>query len=729
MVARRTLRLLIDILVSPDGPGEVWGVAASARLLLAADRTPELKPAPSATAQAKIDAWLASELAKDGKEFEDNLNLAEAAGSTNSNVSEIARFLLHRPDRTFGWLHIWGPPQHDEAWYAQMRADPAVKAVVETFIRDVLPRGRDDFRLSFVTEAERVAPGLTPAFLAAAATAVHYGVTHKHDAIAEGALRDLVGFEAIVDTAVAVRTSSPAEVQRWAETRLAIINGEYSEEYADYLSDNEDGWTAGEFLEAYVQRVRATVGWRHLPEHRHRDRLLYYWFRELAKEEATDPAEIAGAFAIGRESDDEDDLWHVLAKAWDFAFEPALVERVLEGHAESKVRLAALTCLAERAVQRLPAICQQLAQGAQEGRLVEIAIDFGNMRRKRSDFDGSRHGEAAERAAALLPALLEEISAAAFALETGAAPTLSDDARTLLARAGSPGEEVRLFRVTLDEHLPMFVPDDVQLLLANTDDANSAVAAIETAIRHDMTAEIEAGLSHRFADVVARALKAVATSMAPPLPEALLTLAGHKGSPVRKALVELLDAKPHADHLPALLVLAKDDWSLRASYQGEEDDYPIAQAAIGAIGKLGPLKYGAADELYRLAIDTRDSDVRYEVLALLVRAADPRFQSQLFELAVSPGRRTVRVDAAGALLAGHEQVTPETVSRITPQLLATRIAPVASRLLLLVALRAEMDQVVKAAANDLLQASRDQLGCLASNERRERLATDIWHVE
>ena len=697
LVARRTLRLLIDILVSPDGPGEAWGIAASARLLFAAERKPELKPTPSAAAQAKIDAWLASELAKGGKEFENNLSLAEAAGSTDSNVSEIARFLLHRPDRTFGWMHIWGPPEHDEAWYSRMRADPAVKAVIETFIRDVLPHARDDFRVGFVTEAERVAPGLTPAFLAAAATAVHYGVTHTYDAIAEGALGDLAGFEAIVDTAVAVRTPSAADLKRYAEINLAITNGEYSEDYAEHLSDNEDGWTAGEFLEAYVQRVRATVGWRHLAEHRRRDRLLYYWFRELAKDEAPDSGEIAEAFAVGRGSKDEDDLWHVLAKAWSPGFEAALVERVLEGHAEPQVRLAALTCLAEQAVERLPAICQQLAGARQDGRLVEIAIDLGEMRRKRSDFDGSRHGEAAERAAALLPPLLKEVSDAGFALETKAAPTLSDGARELLARAGSPSEEVRLFRITLDEHLSMFVPDDVQWLLANTNDASSAVEAIETAIRHDMSAVIEAGLSHRFAAVVARALKAVAMPMAPPLPEALLALAGHRGSPVRKALVDLLDAKPHADHLPALLVLAKDDWSPRSSYQGEEDDYPIAQKAIGAIGKLGPLEDGVADELYRLAIDTRDSDVRYEIFALLVRAADPRFQGQLFDLAVNPGRRTVRVNAAGALLAGHGKVTPETVSRITPQLLATRVEAVASRLLLLVALRAEMDQVLKAA--------------------------------
>jgi hypothetical protein len=278
-----------------------------------------------------------------------------------------------------------------------------------------------------------------------------------------------------------------------------------------------------------------------------------------------------------------------------------------------------------------------------------------------------------------------------------AAPILSDRARDLLARAVSPSEEVRLFRVTLDEHIPILVQDDVRWLLANTNKANSAAKAIEAAVRHGMTAEVEAGLSHRFAAVVARALNAVATPMIAPLPEPLLTLANHKGSPVRKALVELLAVKPHPEHLAALLVLAKDDWSPRSSYQGEEDDYPIAQAAIGAIGKLGPLDKGVADELYRLAIDTRDSDVRYEVFALLVRAADARFQGQLFDLAVNPGRRTVRLAAAGALMAGHEQVTSEIVSQITPQLLATRIEGISSRLLLLVAVRAKVDQVLKAA--------------------------------
>ena len=715
VVARRTLRLLVDVLVSPDGPGEAWGIGASARLLLALDRTPELKPEPSPLAQAKIDAWLAAALAEGGKAFEANLDLAAAAGSGDSNVSEVARFLLHRPDQSFGGMHMWGAPEHDEVWYARMRADPKVKAVVESFIHEVLPQARDDFRAGFVAEAERVVPGLTPAFLAAAATAVHYGVINTHDAIAEGALRDLPGFESIVGDAIAVRTPSEADLKRSAETYLAIINGEYSDDYAEHLADDDEGWTAGEFLEAYVQRVRATIGWRHLAEHRHCDRLLYYWFRELAKDKSPPRDEVAGAFGAGFGTDDEDDLWHVLTKAWDPAFEAALLERIVEGHAHRRVRVAAATCLVEHALERVPALCQQLTELGRHNRLVEFAIELGELRRERSEFDGSRHGEAGERAAATLPPLLKEISDAAAALEARTTPALSADAQELLSGIGDPSEALRSFRLGLESHVPMFVPDDVRWTLANADEVNKATAAIEVAIRHGMAPEVEAALSHRYANVVALALKATASPLPAPLPPRLRCLADHKGSPVRRALVELLDAKPHADHLSTLLKLAKDEWSPRSAYYGQEDDYPIAQAAVAAIGKLGAIESPVAEELYSVAIDTRDSDVRYEIFVLLVRAADAIFQDRLFELAVNPGQRFVKVAAANALMVGYEHVVPKTLGRITPQLLMSRIEAVAARLLILLSARADMAAVEKIA--QVLSTS---------DKRRVLLLLTIW---
>lgn len=72
-------------------------------------------------------------------------------------------------------------------------AELATPLEIQKFF-DALPTLDDKDRRNpagIVAEAERVAPGLTPAFLAAASTAVHYGVTHTYDAIAEGALGDL----------------------------------------------------------------------------------------------------------------------------------------------------------------------------------------------------------------------------------------------------------------------------------------------------------------------------------------------------------------------------------------------------------------------------------------------------------------------------------------------------------------------------------------------------------
>jgi hypothetical protein len=715
LVVKKTLRLLIDILLSLDGPGEAWGVAASARLIAAADRSPDLKPEPSPSAQAKIDNWLEDELVNGGKSFEANLDLAAAAGSSECNVSEVARFLLSREDGSLWGMHKWAPPEHDEAWYGRMRTDPAVKPVIETFIREVLPKEHSYFGKSFVAEAERLAPGLTPAFLAAASHAVHYGVIQTSDAIAEGALNDLDGFEAVVDAAVETLTPSESDRRKAEETHLAIVNDEYSEGYAESLADNEDGYTASEFLDAYVDCVRGTRGWRGLAQHRHRDHLLFYWFRALVNESTSDAGEVAGAFAAGHGTKNEDNLWHVVMKAWDSRFEDALVERVCEGHSDRAIRIAALTCLVERALGQLPVISQTLIDQSRQARLAEIAIELGAMRHRQSGFDGERRAKAAVDAAAALPPPVVELSEAAFALETKKVPTLSEGARKLIEAVQAETEDFRVFRLMLDEHFPMSVNDDVRWLLENTTESDNAVKAIEAAIRHGLAADIEGALTHRFSAVVALALKAIATPMAAPLPNPLLALAKAKGGPVRLALVKLIDSKPHPEHLPTLLHLVKDKWSCQSACYDENDDYPIAQAAVPAIAKSGPLTAEAVEELYRVTIDTRDSDLRYEILALLVRTGTIDLQMRLFELAVTPGRATVRRSAAHALLAGRDQVAPEVIALITPQILSTRTEAVASRLLLLLALRGDVSVVL------------DMAAALATNDkRRVLLLLAIW---
>lgn len=719
-VTVKSLRLLIETLSSPNGPDESWGIAASARLLYALDRSPELRPKPSAEVQAKIDAWLVGAVCEGGKEFERNLRLAESVGSSTCNVAEVARFLLHRPDRSFGGLMVWGEPTHPEAWYERMRADASVRIVVETFIRDVLPHGRDDFRANFVAAIERLVPNLTPAFLDAASTAVYFGYISSEDAISTGALRDLQGFEAIVDMAVGELTPSEEELRRAAEFSLGLKNEEFNEDYAQHYSEDDSGWTAGEFLSSYIDKVRATSGYQPLLEHRHRNRLLPRWLNRLAGDAPVPADELRGVYQVTRHGAGEDTLWFVLTKHWLPEVEQDLVDLVLAGHQDSGVRISALTCLVENAADRFPGVIDQLVREGKEARLVEIAVELGDLRARRDVFEKHQKESATPWAAPSLLSPFDEVSEAAYAFEKKQAPVLSTEAQSLVGRISSTSEEVRVFRMKLDVYVPVGSAEDARWLLAHSDDEKAAELAIDFAIRHGMAEDVQAGLTHRFADVVAPALIAVATPLPAPLPPSILALAENKGSRVCRTLVALLDAKPHPDHRATLLRLSKNGWSTRSAYYGEEESFPIAQAAIKALGKLGALDAATADELYSLAIDTRDSDLRYAIFVLLVNQAEERFQEALMDIALSPGDKWIRQLAAHALAGAHEHIAPSVLQRITPKVLTGKIPRVASRLLVLLACSGETDAILKAAETLSTSSSRRVLLLLAIWVLRER---------
>jgi hypothetical protein len=655
------------------------------------------------------------ELAKGGAGFERILQMAASVGSAQSNAAETARFLLHRPDRTFGGFSTWGVPHRDDPWYERMRSDEGVRRVVDSYIRDVLPQGRVFIGAEFVAAAERLALDLTPAFLAAAKQSVHYGVIHSHDAIATGALNDIAGFEEVVDAAVAELTPSEEDRKKHAEIHLAIINDVYSEDYAEYLSDNEDGWTASEYLKAYVGRIRAVYGWRRLVKHRHAAYLRYNWYNELLIAESIDATELSGAFAAGHGSNDEHYLWYVLEKHWDPLYERSLLARIMDGHPQPRIRTAALTCCVNHLITKIPEIYGVLTQQKRSDRLIEIAIELGVLHTQRSGADGVRLAEAAKVAADLLPSEYLEVSKAAFALESEATPALSSRALELISSVTAFCDNVRVFRIALNNQGLISANDDIQWILTESESSRDATAAIDAAIRQGMNIEISAGLSHKFADVVIRSLQALAGAVEAPLPQFMLDLALHKGSGVRKALADILAAKPHPSHVPTLLELANDEWSPRSDYTEDYRDHPIARAAVVAISKTGPVSEEVASKLYRTALGTRDFHLRQEIFTQIVESGHLSYQRRIFELSANPGRREVRQTASHALLVSHPYVHKEIIKDVTAQLLQKKVECVASRLLLLLAIEGDTD--------DLLEAAK----VLSTNlRRRALLLLAIW---
>lgn len=691
---RSVLRHLVELLVSDEGPGAAWGAGAAARILGRLRDKFGVKPGEAAW--CNIDTWLEARLAEGGKNFEANLELAARAGSPVSNQAELARFLLHRPDRSFAGLDSWGRPDHPGAWYQGRADDPSTKPLLETFIRTVLPRDRTMYPASFAADLRRLSGELTPAFLAAAAQAVHYGYISSDDAIAAGALDDLEGFEAVVDTAIEVLTPSAKELADVAELRLDIANDVYSDDYAQHLSENDDGHTAGEFLEGYVSRVRQEKGWQRLAEHRHAERLRSYWLRELAKQTrdaAIDPEELTGAFQAGFGTDDEDNIWYILAKRWDDRYAPQLGTRVAEGSPQELAEQAALACAVEHLEGSWSAIVAGLAEKQAHNRLIEIARGLAYLRSGKS-LDGDKHVEAAEAVAAQLPAPYGEICDAALALRTKEAPVLSAAAQDLLAGVSDPTDDVRAFRLALDAQIALPVEDDVRWALTTSSAARTAIDGIHAAIRHGMSSEIEVAIGHRFAHVTAPALTAFASPLEAPLPKRLLDLAAHRASPVRRGLVDLLKYKSSAEHQSTLIKLAGDQWSRHSqTYGSDSDDYPIAQTAIGALADIAPLGAADDDALYTIAIDSSDPDVRSAILDLLAKTAGVAIQTRIFDLAVEPGRARVRKSAAYALLHAGSALDQGLIDAVTPQLIATRYEPVAAVFALLLGWRGQIDAI------------------------------------
>ena len=702
---RRYLRRLIDAFISPEGPDPTWGVAAAARLLRACERTPDLKPHPSANATAAIDAWLAQRLASPGVDLEDDLAVAAAAGSRDSVVSELARFLRHRPDRSFPAFLRWALPDRTPDWYARMKADPATQPLLSAFVAKILPKSRDDFPASFVSVLDDLAEGLTPSFLSAAKEAVYFGVISSDDVILEGALRDVPGFETVIDRAVEVLTPSEEDLAQAAQLHLDIQNGVYAEDYAEHLSHNEDGYTADIFVRGYVRHVRRVVGWQHLAVHRHKAFLLSYWLTELAGDD-TDPSptedEIDAAYELSR-GDDEASFWSVVSRHWNAKYLPAL-EQAIGPEGSAGGRRTALSALVLHAADAFVEMADRLAQADDDECLIEIAVALGQLARS-----WCRGEEAQAKVVTVIDRLPEpfgQLANAAFAIDNATPITLDDSAVARLAKIEGASEALRVFRVQVGQAYELDLERDLTWLLVNASDPAWAFLATEAAIRCKSEPLLRIALHSRYADAAALALTAIGSSLTAPLPDYILGKAAETGSPVRKALVALLRQKPHQDHLATLLTLAQDTWSRGSRTYGEDDDFPIAQSAVAAIAELGPLSRDVQKTLYKLAFETSDPDLAADTFEVVAESGGVAVQHHLLELAVKPGRSSLRRAAALALLRKSQIVDHAIIDRINLKLLTGRVEYVAAMLTLLVASRATHDRVMDLARGLATDAKR-----------------------
>ena len=206
---------------------------------------------------------------------------------------------------------------------------------------------------------------------------------------------------------------------------------------------------------------------------------------------------------------------------------------------------------------------------------------------------------------------------------------------------------------------------DILSMLADSDQKESAVLAVELAHAEGRTDIVEAALLHRFADVVAKAMHIIADPLPAPLPQQILDRIEVKGRPVRQALVDLLDAKPHLAHIPTLLTLVEDRLSSR-DYHDNEESHPIARGAVAAIEKVGALTTADAKRMIETALETYDFDLRRKILVLLANGS-PQVQRLVLNLAINKNAAGVRRAAVAALVSTASALDPGVVAAIAPE--------------------------------------------------------------
>jgi hypothetical protein len=214
----------------------------------------------------------------------------------------------------------------------------------------------------------------------------------------------------------------------------------------------------------------------------------------------------------------------------------------------------------------------------------------------------------------------------------------------------------------------------------------------------------------------------IADSLPAPLPQQILDRIAVKGRPVRQALVDLMDAKPHPAHIPTLLTLVEDRLSNRG-YHDNEESHPIARAAVAAIGKAGALTAADAKRMIETALETYDFDLRREILALLANGS-PQVQRLILNLAINKNAAGVRRAAVAALVSAESALDPGVVAAIAPERLVRQPAPIAAELTIIVGWRGDAAQVQAAAEALSASAARRVFLVLLIAARRDRDASD-----
>ncbi|GLR97768.1 hypothetical protein GCM10007858_54100 [Bradyrhizobium liaoningense] len=377
----RLLGYLVDVLIELDSKtsGD-WGVESAAHLIAAAKAHETISIAVAADAQTRLDQWLEDRLTSTGEDFEDDLQLAAKVGSQSCIPAEVARWLVSPPkaDKDSWFFDGWSLPERTANWYQAAKSHPGTSRICAAFVTRILPRNSHSFPDDFSDNIGELSDQVTPAFIEAAMSVVADGYNPNAHAIAEGALKDISAFEGVL--------ASAAEYERTLSQKgddglwLSIVNGELDDASAEhyYESGQEDGLTAGDFIERYTRKRRLEDGWQAIRDHAYSRQLAGRWLDIAAKDQDATPAEWSAIGAAVRDDWTESRLWDKLCGELPAILVPQLRDRLLSGGQDRAIRLDGVKAAIHEPSIALADIVNSLVANGNVRRVLELALDIVN---------------------------------------------------------------------------------------------------------------------------------------------------------------------------------------------------------------------------------------------------------------------------------------------------------------------------------------------------------------
>ncbi|GEP53952.1 HEAT repeat domain-containing protein [Reyranella soli] len=649
---------IVDTLVAWDDAGADWGGETGVGILGAVGAVENIQLDLAASTHARLDGLLERAALVTGKRSDFGRALGDLArfGSPDHPPSRLSRILIEggpKDDRPF-FRNQWCTPIIDAAEKAVLRAAPQTKALIERFIREVLPFSGQDYDPQAVGLLGELASGLQSAYWDALDTIAGPGGPNENiDVIVAGALAsEMPDYEKAIERFARSEGEAGAWMKKFSEIIYKSEEHVFDAEVADRDIDepSEQYFNAREGMKQVVSIRCQRDGIEWIANHP-RSELLAHALSELVSHQFRKP-DFGELQLLLRTAKDwaRGSAWQAVEQHWDSRLGTYLASELARTDIENSYmrrRLVKIAAANGDLVTQLTAIANRVSP---ERRLellrdvVETRIgdtpkgdDVIAIRRKRA-LDLAETYPLSERnlAQALVTILTGDV------IDAAASSLTSEGLRQVEAILPNAPTSVSGPLVCLAAGAGLDVRDATDKLLSTgeEEDGVSAVQALLVAGRGGLRESLYGALTHKRYRVRREAFRSLAPEAKEAERQKLILAAKDHSADMRLAFARLMQEYRWPEAIDALVALLDDtrNFISRLAPAPSWPKFAVARAAARALGAYEMLPIHAVDALIRTAkalID--DPFVACAALSAVAHRDDERIIPMLLTALESPG--------------------------------------------------------------------------------------------